>query len=395
MFKNKILLIITGLISLAFYSCSNNPTSIGAQLVGNDLINVKTLDSYADSLHQTSSYYKNTISLSSSSYLFLGKKNNAQASILLKFYVSLPDSINQDIKANNAQVISSIVSLPTGYTYGDSNASLDFNAYKITNSWTSTGYTSYNLSSLTYDPTDVSSNRKVTDSLTTFNVSNSLSTSWLIASADSVDSTIYGIYLVPSSGSQKILGYPTSASITPGINLRLIIQKSGVYSDTVKFYPEQDVSVISGSLPSVSHEDIVVQAGIEINSKLWFDVSKIPPNSVINYADLTLTPDSSAQLFGSTFYNALLASNLADSASGLTDSSSSSLYNIMISLSGSQYVGNVTPIVQKWVSSHVNQGISLEADGNLLGLELFVLKGSSAANLQLRPRLRITYTTRK
>ena len=396
MSKNKFLLIITGVISLAFYSCSHNPTPIGAQLVGSDLVNLQTIDSYADSLRQTSSYFKSSVNLSSSSYLFLGKKNNAQASALIKFYVSLPDSINQDLIANNAHVIASIISLPTGYTYGDSNASLDFNVYKITNAWTSTSYTADNISSLIFVPTDVSSNRLVTDSLTTFNISNSLSTSWLIAAADSVDSTIYGIYLVPTSGSQKILGYTTSSSTTTtSIRLQLVIQKPGSYTDTTTFYPLQDASVITGSLPPVNHEDIVVQAGVEINSKLWFDISKIPANAVVNYADLTLTADSSAQLFGSTFYNSLLASNLVDSASALPDSSSTSLYNIMLSLSGNQYVGNVTPIVQKWLSSKNNQGLLLEADGNLLGLELFALKGSSASNLQLRPRLRITYTTRK
>ena len=396
MSKNKFLLIFTGVISLAFYSCSNNLTPIGAQLVGSDLVNLQTLDSFTDSLRQTSSYFKNSVNLSSSSFLFLGKKNNAQASALIKFSVSLPDSINQDLAANNAHVISSIITLPTGYTYVDSNASLDFNVYKITNAWTSTTYTANNISSLAFDPVDVSSNRVVTDSLTTFHISNSLSTSWLIAAADSVDSTIYGIYLVPTSGSQKILGYTTSTSTTTSnISLQLVIQKPGDYSDTTTFYPLQDASVITGSLPSVNHEDIVVQAGVEINSKLWFDVSKIPANAVINYADLTLTADSSAQLFGSTFYNSLLASNLADSASALPDSSSASLYNIMLSLTGNQYVGNVTPIVQKWLSSKNNQGLLLEADGNLLGLELFALKGSSASNLQLRPRLRITYTTRK
>ncbi|MHB8578816.1 MAG: hypothetical protein ACYDA4_03020 [Ignavibacteriaceae bacterium] len=396
MSKNKFLLIITGVISLALYSCSNNITPIGAQLVGSDLVNLQTLDSYTDSLRQTSTYFKSSVNLSSSSYIFLGKKNNAQASSLIKFSVSLPDSINQDLAANNAHVISSKITLPTGYTYVDSNASLDFNVYKITNVWTSTTYTANNISSLAFDPVDVSSNRVVTDSLTTFNISNSLSTSWLIAAADSVDSTIYGIYLVPTSGSQKILGYTTSTSTTTSnISLQLVIQKPGDYTDTTTFYPLQDASVITGILPSVSHEDIVVQAGVEINSKLWFDVSKIPANAVVNYADLTLTADSSAQLFGSTFYNALLASNLADSASALPDSSSASLYNIMLSLTGNQYVGNVTPIVQKWISSKNNQGLLLEADGNLLGLELFALKGSSASNLQLRPRLRITYTTRK
>ena len=394
MSRNKFLLILTGVISLALYSCSNNPNPIGAQLVGSDLVNVKTLDSYADSLHQTSSYFKSSVNLSSSSYLFLGKKNNAQASALIKFYVSLPDSMNQDLIANNAQVISSIIKLPTGYTFGDSTASLDFSVHKINNPWTSSSYNADNIGALSFDPTDVSSNRTVTDSLTTFNISNSLSTSWLVAAADSVDSTIYGIYLIPSSGSQKILGYNT-ASTTTNITLQLIIQKAGTYTDTVSFSPLQDLSVITGSLPSVNHEDIVVQSGIEINSKLWFDISKIPSNAVINYADLTLSPDSSAQLFGSTFYNSLLASNLEDSASALPDSSSTSLYNVIISLSGNKYVGNVTPIVQKWLSSKNNQGLLLEAEGNLLGLELFALKGSNASDLQLRPRLRITYTTRK
>ncbi len=397
MFKQNVLLIILGVISLTLFSCSNNPTAIGSDFVSSDLINVKTLDSYADSLKQTSSYFKQPIPLWASSYLFLGKKNNATASFLLKFLVSLPDSVNNDLKSNAAQVVSSIVTLPGGYVYGDSTANLDFNAYKITSPWTSTNFTSDNLGTLTYDPTDVSSNRNISanDSLTIFNVSNSLTTTWLVAAADSVDSTIYGIYVVPTSNSQKILGYTTSTANVPEINLQVVIQKTGAYSDTVTFYPEQYTSAVKGNLPAVSNEDIVVQAGVEINSKLWFDVSKIPVNSVINHADLILSPDSTYQLFGNTFYNSIMASSLKDSSSAVIDSSSYNFYNQVLSLTNGQYVGNIASIVQNWVSTKSNQGLLLEANGNLLGLELFALKGSRASNLQLRPRLRITYSLRK
>jgi len=385
-----------GVLSLTFFSCSNNPTAIGSGFVSGDFVNVTTLDSYTDSLKQTSSYFKQAVPLGSSSYIFLGKKNNVQASFLLKFLVSLPDSINQDLISNNAQVVSSVVTLPVGYVFGDSTSSLDFNVYKITNSWTYNNFTSENLGSLTYDPTDVSSNRNTsTDSLTTFNISNSLTLQWLVAAADSVDSTIYGIYVVPASNSQKILGYSTSTSISPEINLQVVIKKSNVYSDTVVFYPLQYTSAIKGNMPTVSSEDIVVQAGVEINSRLWFDVSKIPVNSVINHADLILTPDSTYQVFGNTFYNSILASSLKDSSSAVIDSSSYNFYNQMLSLSNGQYIGNIASIVQNWVSTRTNQGLLLEADGNLLGLELFALKGSKASNLQLRPRLRITYSLRK
>ncbi len=374
MFKQKALLIIVGMFSVIFFSCSQNPTAIGSGLINGDFQNVKTLDSVTDSLKQKSSYFKQSIPLSISSYLFLGKKNNVQGSILIKFLITLPDSINQALIANTAQVISSVVTFPGGYFYGDSTANLDFNVYKINNSWTVDNYTADNLPSLNYTPTDVSSNRNVTDTLTTFKLSNSLTTQWAIAAADSVDSTIYGIYLLPTSNSQKIIGFSNSTSITPQINLQMIIQKTGSYLDTLTLYPLQDVSVISGSLPKVSPEDIVVQAGLEVNSRLWFDLSKIPSSAVINHADLILTPDSTYQLFGNTFYNTLVASMLKDSASALIDSSSTNFYGQLLPLSSGQYFGNITSIVQHWVSTNSNQGLILEADGNLLGLELYALK---------------------
>ncbi len=395
MFKQKALFIIVGVFSVFFFSCSQNPTAIGSDLLNGDFQSVKTLDSVTDSLKQTSSYFKQSIPLSISSYLFLGKKNNVQGSILIKFLITLPDSINQALKANTAQVISSLVTFPSGYFYGDSTANLDFNVYQINNSWTVANYTADNLSSLNYTPTDLSSNRNVTDSLTTFKLSNTLTTQWAIAAADSVDSTIYGIYLLPTSNSQKIIGFSNSTSNTPQINLQMVIQKTGAYIDTVTLYPAQDVSVISGSLPKVNSEDIVVQAGLEVNSKLWFDLSKIPSNAVINHADLILTPDSSNQLFGNTFYNTLVASMLKDSASALIDSSSTNYYGQLLPLSSGQYFGNIAAIVQHWVSTNSNQGLILEADGNLLGLELYALKGSNAANFQSRPHLRITYSLRK
>lgn len=395
MSKQKALLIIVGMFSVILFSCSQNPTAIGSGVLNGDFQSVKTLDSVTDSLKQTSSYFKQSIPLSISSYLFLGKKNNVQGSVLIKFLMTLPDSINQALIANTAQVISSVVTFPGGYFYGDSTATMDFNVYKINNSWNVANYTADNLPSLSYTPTDLSSNRNVTDTLTTFNLSNTLTTQWAIAAADSVDSTIYGIYLLPTANSQKIIGFSNSTSITPQINLKIIIQKTGAYIDTVTLYPLQDVSAISGSLPKVSSEDIVVQAGLEVNSRLWFDLSKIPSGAVINHADLILTPDSTYQLFGNTFYNTLIASMLKDSASALIDSSSSNYYGQLLPLSSGKYFGNIAAIVQHWVSTNSNQGLILEADGNLLGLELYALKGSNAVNIQSRPQLRITYSLRK
>ena len=76
-------------VSLLFISCSDEPSSLGVELVGSDYITVKTYDSINDTISQNSSFFKSVIPLGSADWLLVGRhqspEQNIEASTLLKF----------------------------------------------------------------------------------------------------------------------------------------------------------------------------------------------------------------------------------------------------------------------------------------------------------------------
>lgn len=387
------MLIIAGIMTLVFYSCKDNPTLVGANLLKNDYINVKQLDSYSDSLHQTSSYYKKVIPLGASGTLLVGNAANVQASTLILYAISLPDSIITDLNNNAVNIVSSTIHLTPTYTFGDSTASFDFSVHKVNSSWTSLGFDADSLPGLVYDQTDLSLNHQFSDTLVTVDVSNSTVTTWLKEVADSTYSSDHGIYLMPNSNAKKVVGFRAyTAGTTPGTSLHIVLQKPGAYSDTLIFYPLQDVSIVTGNLPTAVKGDMFIQSSVTINSKIWFDVSSIPKNALINNAELTLTRDSVSTITGNSYTNTLLVYLLADSTN---ESLSDSTQILTLTGSGNIFQGNITPFIQSWVDKGNNQGLLIKAASQIGGLELFAIKNSSAANLSVRPRLQITYTINK
>ena len=392
MIYRKLLLTLAGISILALYSCNDNPTSVGSNLLKNDFINVNQIDSYKDSLKQTSSYYKKTVALGASSTLLLGKNANVQASALLRFLIYFDDSVKTDYTNNKVSIVSASVKLTPTYTFGDSTANFNFSVHKVSSNWTSEGFDSDSLSSLVYDPSNLSSNLVLTDSSTSFNLDLSLVNNWMKEIIDSTFADDNGIYLLPTSDTKKVIGYTAlSATYTSATSLTIVLQKTGVYTDTLTFYPAQDVSAISSTAPAGSAEDIFVQGGIVYNSKLWFDVSSVPKNAIINRAELTLTVDSTATITGSSFVNSLYVYFLEDTANEVIDS----IRAYSLSRVNNTFDGNITSYVQSWVDNVSNDGLLLKVANPTSGLELFALKGSNAADRSVRPRLIITYTAKK
>lgn len=381
-----------GIISIMFFSCKESPTDIGIGLLKNNIVNLKTLDSSADSLKQTSSYFHKTIPLGVGSKLMLGNYKNVSGSVLLKFlFVTLPDSIATDVLSNVATIKSSVVYMFPYVTYGDSTTNLDFTVHKVNSYWGTATFDADSLPALSYDANDISSNKNIVDTSTSFSIDNSLVKQWIALSVDSNYSSINGIYIKPTPDTKKLVEFQAFTSLTGNYSqLSVVFEKAGVYSDTISFYPIGDISVIQSTQPQVNKDEMVVQGGSTYNSKLWFDVSKIPANSTINQATLTLTMDSARSDYVTSIYNGLFIWNLSDSSAVTIDSSNS----VVIGLSGNIFQGDITKLVQSWVDKHKNQGMLLEDYNMFEGVDLYAIKNGKSSDYSLRPKLRISYTTR-
>jgi hypothetical protein len=383
----KLLLLLIGIIAITLYSCSENPVSVGIGLLKNDYLNVKEIDSYADSMKQSSSYAKYTIPITgSASSLLIGKAANVSGSYLAEFSISLADTIETDILDGAAVVTYAGISLYPNYFFSDSTRSMDFTVNRISYDWTAAGVDADSINALGLIKADLSSNRIFSDSLVTFNLDKSYVLNILKYASDSTLGIDHGIYFNPTSNSQKVVGFNPSTT-----TLQVVIVKSGDYIDTLSFLTGRESSIVSGTLPVVSSEDILVRAGLVINSRLLFNVSAIPPNTLINYANLTLTLDTVATIVGSNYLNTLTVLLLTDSSARAFDSTQT----ITLSRSGNTFQGNIAAYVQSWIDKGVNEGLLIQVTSQIDGLELFAIKGSNAASRALRPRLQITYTGKK
>lgn len=394
MHLQRYLFIFAASAALIFYSCSDAPRDFNSSLLGPDQINILSVNSFNGNYNQKSTSLKTVIPTGASNNLLLGKYGKQKASILIQFAYYLPDSLKNDLNSGAITITDGWVEFVRTYIFGDSSGTMDFSAHKITSPWTSYGFTSDSLNSanFTYDNADVSSNRDVTsDSINSFHLSTQYLTESLKNSVNGLSE--YGMYLEPTSSSQKVIGYQAVSGGAPTQPaLKIVINKSGVYTDTLGFDGYGDVSILDGDLPTVDPDEIVMQSSLVGQSRIAFDVSSIPSEAIINKARLILNIDTLKTKYGSSSTPVIAVFNIADSAAKQIDSSFS---GAKLSPYDSTYEGNITGFVQKWVTSKQNQGIILSPQDGINGMETFVFRGSNATEPWKRPRLEILYTIKK
>jgi hypothetical protein len=382
-------------VSLLFISCSDEPSSLGVELVGSDYITVKTYDSINDTISQNSSYFKTVIPLGSADKILVGRhqslEQNIEASSLLKFIFGLADSVKTDVLADNINVLDSWIELRNRYTYVDTLAAMNFTVHKVNSYWSTAAFTIDSLPTLQYEMNDVSSNFIINDTIYSFHIDNALPLSWMKNSADNTLESNFGIYLEPTASSSKVIGFQALTALSSeAAKLTIVIEKPGAYVDTINGFIAADISLVDGPVPNLPSGVMCVQSSVSINSKLKFDLGVLPPGVVINQAELFITYDSLNSVKDSSSNNSLRVLYLTSDDSTTTQGNAIGLLS-----SDNQYSGDITLFVRNWVSSKENYGMLIEAGSPTSGLDLFALKGSDDSNISERPRLRITYTQLK
>ncbi len=385
---NKILFFLFLFITSLFISCTDEPSSLGIELIGSENISAKIFDTAVDSADQTSSYFKKVIPLGTADWLLIGKRQEITASALMKFVFGLPDSLKNDLIAGNINVLDSWIIMRTRYVYTDSMASMNFTVHEVNSSWSSTAFTIDSLSKLNYEPSDVSSQFTITDTLYTFHIDGSLPLSWMTNAADKTLESNFGIYLDPTDASNKVVGFQAFTAISSeAAKLFVVIEKPGVYVDTINGFITADISLVDGPLPNLQSDLICTQSSVSIKSKLIFNLESVPPGIIINKAEIFFTPDSTVSVKGSSFNNSLRLYYLK-----YADSLNTEGNPVSLPFKDKKYTGDITSFVRNWIDTKNNNGILIESGSPASGLELFALKGSNFAEISERPRLRITYT---
>lgn len=390
--KQSLAALIIILVIITLNSCSDDPSSIGSNLLRSDYISVAGFDSQVDSLSQSSSYYKKVIPLGLSSKILLGRNGDTEASVLIKFVFSIDDSMKDDFLAGNIVINQAYIELTPAYTFSDTLAPLDFSVHKINDYWSITQFTADSLQFLSYENDDLSSNKNFTDTLYTFDIDNSLVLSWLKSSIDTSLEKNLGIFFKPDMISGKIVGFEALTSTSSdAAKLHIVIEKLGSYTDTIRGYIFGDVSAVSTELPILPAGEIAVQAGSSLQSKIFLDLSNLPKNIIINRAELIIQEDTLNSVVGTSLGTNLQGFIITDADSNIVIESS----KITFAKSDNIYTGDISAWVDYWYSGEENLGMLIRPTPLVDGLNLVALKGSDYPVEFERPRLKIVYTTRE
>ena len=393
-FHYVFILLLLAVLTL-FLSCNDEPSSIGIEILESDFIIVKTFDSQVDTIEQNSSFFRRVVPLGSSAWVLIGKYQTSSqtlaSSALLKFIFSLPDSIEEDINKDSINVLDSWIILTNSYVYGDTLATMNFTTHQVNSNWNSNTFTVDDLPSLQYDPDDASSEFSASDTLYSFHLDESLVYSWMQNSVDTSLAKNYGIYLEPTSTSNKIIGFQAlTTTSSQAAKFFVVIEKPGVYVDTINGLISADVSAVAGSEPTLPSGLIAAQSSVTLNSKLNFDVGVLPVGLIINKAELILTSDSANSVHGSSYSNTLRLYFLNSNDSIKTEGDP-----VTLSYKNNQFSGDITAFVRTWVSKNENFGMLIEAGNHTLGTDLFGIKGSDYSEIADRPRIIITFTVKR
>lgn len=392
--RNKIFgFLIASISVLLLTSCNDSPTDLGSDLLNQDDVQVLKFNSAVDSMYQSSSTFKTNVPLTSADWILLGNAENVTSHIMLKFVFASPDSLQKDLIDNKINILDSWIEFYNTYSFGEQNSPFDYEAYKINQEWTSLAFNADSFSTLKYDPSDLSSLHNVqNDTIYSFHLNPSVAGEWLLSNADTNLATNNGLLISPKSNTKKILGFQAyNINATKDPRLKVVIEKPGVYQDTLTGYVASDLSVVIGNLADVGAENISVQSSLAAESKIFFDMKSFPVNSTINSATLTLTLDTVQTKTGSSFTNSVRVYLLKDS----TKNEINTNYVYTLNRIGNTFTGSITNIIRAINNGVANQGFLIKSGNELSGVDIFAIKGSNAADKSERPKLEIVYSRKK
>ena len=177
--KSSFVLALMVLVPFFFVACSDDPSSLGSELLNQDNIIVSKMDSFTDTLSQKFEPHLAKLSLGSSETLLIGKDANVESQTLLAFYFSVASKYLADLDSN-LTFVSADISLTRNYYYGDTLQPFNVGIHQITSSWNSL-FTVDSLPKLSYNSSSVVLSQTNTGSVYSFSVDPNLAKDWFKA----------------------------------------------------------------------------------------------------------------------------------------------------------------------------------------------------------------------
>lgn len=388
------------ILSVFFLSCNEDPTSTGADLLPEDgKIQFKQFDTQVFPVNQSSATFNAEVDFDQSITLLLGKNSYAESVMLLNFSDPFTDSMVTYYKNNQFKIRKTWMEMIPVYKLGEESRTFDFNVHQIRSGWSSAGFDKDSLALLSYDASNVSFDKKITDTLITFQINNSVMDEMLKYQANSsTGSQSYGFYFKPTSNCERIIGFNSYDGYLDGEFLPVLkieYQLKTTIIDTILVTPLVDVHVVTGSIPN-QNQYIYLQGGLALRGFLSFDLSSLPKDIIINSAKLELSVDSLKSFNGLPASDSIEVKALKDSVAKTF--TSDSLIVSVLKKTNNVYSGEITWLIQRWLSSNVadiNQGMQLSLADEIRSASRIAIHSSRSTDLLKRPRLKIVYMQKK
>ena len=375
---------------LILSSCQDDPTSLGKDLLGTEL-DILVLDSQKDSLTQhTGSFVADSLAFGSSIRLILGSVEDLKSTMLMRFGLILPDSVRTSLINQSLTILSAETELRPIYRIGEETEQFDFSVHKIISDWGTRGFNKDSLAALTYEQTELTESKQITDSLITFNINANVALEWLEGLISDTLGTNNGMIFLPNEAAKRAFGFRAHPFTTNDDSpiIRYIIQDEEQKIDTLISRVIFDVHVVEGTTQPAPAQRFQMTAGIGERGKLFFDLSDLPRNANINRAELSLTVDTLASLLGNSAVDSLRVRLFSDS-SNYKINSDQRLQRIIYD--GVTFKGDISRLVQTILLGSDNQGFRLVLGNESESLNRYVLYGSNYTDEALRPKLKIFY----
>ncbi|HAY34473.1 MAG TPA: DNRLRE domain-containing protein [Ignavibacteria bacterium] len=335
----------------------------------------------------TSQNYKKYITNYLATKILVGRYQGYESNALLKFTNISPDY-------DSAVVISAKLTLKyANYFFKEKTGNTAFDVFKV--------LANYNYTTVTYDSLSASGignvslgnySGVVNDSQSIeITLDNQTVKDWLEYAADTNYSVKnYGIILMPALSSTTVKGFYSSGNPVDLVPFVSVVYSKNNVTDTIKLDISEYVS-LSDAPPSIIPPDhFLLQNGIAYRNILNFDLTKLPPNVIINNATLEFTLDNSLSYITEETDKRVIIGMVIDSALK-TDS----IFTDAFLLDSVKYSVSLNPVFQRWNSGNLpNLGLTMKNLFELQNLDNFAIYSPSYPDVTKRPRLKITYTPR-
>ncbi|MAT39291.1 MAG: hypothetical protein CL946_06780 [Ectothiorhodospiraceae bacterium] len=383
--------------ALLLSACDKEPAPVGVDLLPeDDLVDIIRFDTQETGAQVRASSYFEPVRGINATLLWLGQFAEYESSIAMRWY-----NFTSPVGEKGEIVEARLTLYPAVNTFGESSGQVSFNIYQIISEWDEDRVTSDSLNTIATAPeikgsfTGINTGDSIVVDLDTAMVRQWITkfTTNIDLPASEVVTEPFGMMIRPN-GMNYVQAYNSADGLTMLPQLRVII-RDGEDLDTLFGTALRDTYL--AKTQTIDETELTLQGGIGQRGKVWFDVSSIPPGSIVNQVRLYLHRDTLRDVRGNLgidsviVYESLNAEQDSISSSNLLAEAGDdpSIYFAQSSSSNR----TITRAVQRWVNNPAsNFGFTLIKLGETSDLDKIDFYDASA-DPALRPRLEVFYST--